>query len=164
MPAAVVPAAFQDVGEALDVGVDIGVRILQRIADAGLRREMHHVGKLLGGKQSGNACAIGEIELEEAEVRVTLELLEPRLLQRRIVVGVHAVEADHAAARFKQAARHVRADEARSARHQHRFAAHSRHSSIPSGLVARSSIQRTSNTSPAPPRNSRRTSAQPSRA
>jgi hypothetical protein len=41
---------------------------------------MHHVGKLLCGKQGCNAGAIGQIELEETEVRVTLERLEPRLL------------------------------------------------------------------------------------
>ena len=41
MPAAIVPAAFQHIDEALDVGIDIGVRIFERIAHAGLRREMN---------------------------------------------------------------------------------------------------------------------------
>ncbi len=39
MPAVVMAAAFQDVGEALQVGIDIRVRIGQRITDASLRRE-----------------------------------------------------------------------------------------------------------------------------
>ena len=36
-----VPAAFQDVEEADEIGVDIGVRILQRVAHAGLGRQVH---------------------------------------------------------------------------------------------------------------------------
>ena len=34
------PAGLQHIDEADEVGVDVGVRILERIAHAGLRREM----------------------------------------------------------------------------------------------------------------------------
>ena len=42
MFAAVVPAALQHVDEALDIGVDIGVRMVDRITHAGLSREVDH--------------------------------------------------------------------------------------------------------------------------
>ncbi len=45
MLAIVVTAALQHVDEALEIRIDIGVGILQRIANAGLRREMDHDGK-----------------------------------------------------------------------------------------------------------------------
>ena len=55
MLAAVVPAAFQHVEEALQVGVDIGVRIAERMAHAGLRGEMHDMRKSVLGEQRRGA-------------------------------------------------------------------------------------------------------------
>ena len=68
MPAAVVAAAFQHVDEALDVGIDIGVRIFKRIAHAGLRREMDDMREtVLAANSAATAGAVGEIELDETE-------------------------------------------------------------------------------------------------
>ena len=55
MPAAVVPAAFEDIGEADQIGIHIGVRIDQRIAHAGLRGEMDDMGKAMLREQRGHA-------------------------------------------------------------------------------------------------------------
>ena len=63
MPAAIVAAAFQDVEEAVEIGVDIGVRVDQRMAHAGLRGEMHDVGKAVLGEQRRDGGAVGKIEL-----------------------------------------------------------------------------------------------------
>ena len=64
------------------------------------------------------------------------ELGAPRLLQRRIVIRRHVVDADHRAALRKQPPRHMKADEAGGAGDQDRVVViHSRHSSMPSGLL-----------------------------
>ena len=67
MLAPVVAAAFEHIGKAGEIGVDIGVRIDQRMAHAGLRGEMDHVGKTVLLEQRGDAVAVGEIELDEAK-------------------------------------------------------------------------------------------------
>ena len=46
------PAPFQHIDEAFEIGVDIGVRMIDRMTHAGLRREMHHLGKAVCGKQT----------------------------------------------------------------------------------------------------------------
>ena len=47
MPAAIVPAAFEDRREAGEIGVDIGKRIDQGMTNAGLRRQVHDIGKTM---------------------------------------------------------------------------------------------------------------------
>ena len=49
----------------------------------------------------------------ESEGRASLELAQARLLEPGIVVGIHAVDADHGGAGIEQRPRHVKADEAR---------------------------------------------------
>src|SRR5262249_26336151 len=82
------------------------------------------------------------------------ELVEPRLLERRVVVGVEIVEADDAVAVREQTTRDVEADEAGRAGDEDRLVrhrrAHSRHSSMPAGFWARSSVALTSSTTPPP--------------
>ena len=121
------PAAFQNVEEAGEVGIRIGVRIDQRVAHAGLRGEMHDVGKAMLGEQRRHAGAVGEIELDEAEAAILRELVEARLLERRIVVGVEIVEADDGAAIRQQPARHMKADEAGRAGDEDRISGHRTH-------------------------------------
>ena len=47
MPAAVVAATFEDVGKALKIGVDIGMRIDERISNTGLRSQMNDIRKAM---------------------------------------------------------------------------------------------------------------------
>src|SRR5436190_2038724 len=56
MPAAVMPAAFQDVGEALQIGVHIGVRLPERMAHAGLGSQMDAKARFLQSLQRDRAC------------------------------------------------------------------------------------------------------------
>ena len=51
--------------EALDIGVDISVRMLQRVADAGLRGEMDDALGLLLGEDRANDLLVGEVGLDE---------------------------------------------------------------------------------------------------
>jgi hypothetical protein len=57
------PAALQHVHEADEVAVDVGMRVLQRIAHAGLRRQVDHAVEALAGKQPLHAGAVGDVEL-----------------------------------------------------------------------------------------------------
>ena len=94
MLGAVVPAAFEDVGEADDVAVDVRERILQRVAHARLRCEVNHASELLPREQLLHARPVREIQLDEAEVRPLPQLREPRFLKRDVVVVVEVVEPD----------------------------------------------------------------------
>src|SRR5215471_1141331 len=108
MLAAVVAAALQHVEEALHVGVDISVRLLQRVPNARLRGEMHDLRKTVLREQGFGCPAIREIELQKAEFWITFQKLQPRLLQFRIVIAVHAVDADDLATLRQQSLRDMK--------------------------------------------------------
>ena len=78
---AVVPAALEHVQRADDVAVDVGVRVLERVAHARLRGEVDHALELLAREQRRHARAVGEVELHEAEARQLLEDREARVLE-----------------------------------------------------------------------------------
>ena len=74
MPAAIDGGNLPAHWEALHVGIDIGVRVLQRVAHAGLGGEMDDVGEFLRGKQRGGGIAVRQVELDEAEAGLAVEL------------------------------------------------------------------------------------------
>src|SRR4051812_37519187 len=113
---------------------------------------MHNVLELALLKELRHPLTIGKIKLHECKARQLLQLTEPCLLQRRVVVGIEVVEADHRLPGLQQAARDVEANEPGRAGHQNW--SYSRHSSIPFGLLARSSLALTSSTTPSPARSS----------
>ena len=51
MRAPMMPAAFEYIDEALEIGVGIGMRVIDRMPDPGLRGEMDHFHKPVFGKQ-----------------------------------------------------------------------------------------------------------------
>ncbi len=108
---AVVPATFEHGHRALEVAVDVGERCLDAVAHAGLRGEVDHSRELLRGEQLRHTLAVGKIELDELEVRVALEDLEPSMLQRDVVVLVEIVEADDLVAALEQQLRGVESNE-----------------------------------------------------
>ena len=105
------PAAFENVDEARQVAVDIGVRVRERIPDARLRGEVHDARRPVLAKHGGHRRVVGEIELEELETRHSDQLLESRLLEADVVVVVDDVETDHLVAAVQQATRDVEPDE-----------------------------------------------------
>jgi hypothetical protein len=66
----IVPAALEDVQEADDVRVDVGVRVDQRVAHAGLRREVDHAIEPLTRKQRRHAIPVGDVATLEPEAVV----------------------------------------------------------------------------------------------
>ena len=124
---AVVAAAFEQVGEADDVGLHVGVRILQRVAHAGLRGEVDDGVEVALLEQVLHHHAVGDVVLEEAEVGVGLELFQPRQLQGRVVVVVEVVDADDFVAALQQDLCDVHADKPGGAGEQdfHCFASRS---------------------------------------
>lgn len=72
----VMAAGFEDVDEAGDVALGIRARVIERIADAGLRGEMDDDGRLRGLKQFFDGDGVGEIGFDEGKVFVGRKLCE----------------------------------------------------------------------------------------
>ena len=87
------------------------VRIKERVAHAGLSGEVHDMSETVRREQVRDRGAIGEIALHELEAGVDGKLGEPRLFQRRVVVGVEIVDSDDGAAVGEQALGNMIADE-----------------------------------------------------
>jgi len=105
------PASFQNIEEPGEIGVEIGVGVLQRVTDTGLRGKMHHRSKFAVAKYGLYALAIGEIDLVKTEVVEFAQNGDARVLQRRI----NAVEARDRAPSLQEAMSQRKTDEPRSA-------------------------------------------------
>src|ERR1700728_1269717 len=112
---AAMTAAFEHVEEAGKIGVKIGMRILQRVPNARLRREMHHWAELAVAEDRLGAGAVGKIELVTGKVVERPQDREPGLLERRVVIVVDTVDADDGAAAFEEPPCQYKADKARGA-------------------------------------------------
>src|SRR5689334_888851 len=108
---AVMAAAFEHRQRALHVAVEVRERRLDAVAHAGLRAEVDDAREFLGGEQLRHSLAVGEIELHELEIALALQHLEPRMLQRDVVVLVEIVEAHDLVAALEQELRGVKTDE-----------------------------------------------------
>ena len=87
------------------------MRILQRVAHAGLRGEIDHGVEVALFEQVFHDHAVGDVPVDEAEVGEGLELFQPREFQCGVVVVVQAVDADDVVAAREQDLRDVHADE-----------------------------------------------------
>ena len=116
---AVVAAAFEDMQEAGEVGIDISVRVVERVADPGLRGEMdRRASAVSAAKVASTAVRSPRSALMKRKPFALLEPREARLLQRHVVIGVEIVEADHLVAAVEQPCRRVIADKAGGAGNQ----------------------------------------------
>ena len=80
----------------LQVTAAVSERVDQRIADAGLGRKVDDAVDLrMALEQFRDRLAIGDVRLEEREVRFLRQLREAGLLERNIVVVVQIVDSDH---------------------------------------------------------------------
>ena len=101
MPTVGTSTTFQDIGKADQIGVNISVRIDERMADAGLCGEMHHVREAVVSEQIRHAFALGNIDLFEMKIRKPGKFLYPRFLQARVVVIIEIIEPEYRVTTFQ---------------------------------------------------------------
>jgi len=89
-----VPAALEDVKEADEVGVDVRVGVLDRVADSGLGGEVDDDAEAVRGEEGLHLAAIGKVDADKDEAVLLFKPLESGLLEGRVVVVVEVVEAD----------------------------------------------------------------------
>ena len=112
MAHAAVAAAFEHAAEADQVRVDVGLRVVDRVAHAGLGGEMDHGLEALAAEKRLHRPGVGDVRFDELESRFARRARKPRLLQSHIVVVVQIVEAGDALAALKQPQCQGGADEA----------------------------------------------------
>ena len=111
MPDPAMAGTLEEIHEPHDIGVDIGMRILQGMAHAGLRREIHDGIVMVGRKQFGHGLAVGDIQTAKAKPRLGLKTRKPRLLELHRVVIVQVINAGHGIPTREQPVGKRRADE-----------------------------------------------------
>ena len=112
-----VTARLEDVVESDQVAFDVDVRMIDGVADAGLRREVYDDVGLVGVKNLIHKAFVGDAASDKNMPDRGFDRVdqaEAVLLELRIIVIVHIVEADHGSARELAAEAHddVRADKA----------------------------------------------------
>jgi len=125
-----VAAAFQNVQEAHQVAFDVDMRMIDRIAHAGLGGQMDDIVRPHLGEQRLHPFPVGQVELPKGKGGKFPQLIEPGLFQRRVVIVVEVVDAGHADAGRDQPPADRIANKAGCAGHQH-VAFNSRHA-VPS--------------------------------
>ena len=103
---------FQDVGEPGEVALDVGMRVGQAVADAGLRREVDDAIEAGPGEQGFHGRAIGQVAADEAEPGERLKTRKAGFLEGDVIVGVEIVEPDDLEAPLEKDATEMEADEA----------------------------------------------------
>ena len=87
--------AFQDVQKSRQVGVAIGVRIINRITHPGLGGKMGDDVETPGSEQCSQVLARSHVEGQELEIGIRLQTRQSRLLEADVVVGVQIVDTDN---------------------------------------------------------------------
>ena len=90
----VVAAGFEDVVEADEVGLDVGVGVVDAVTDAGLGGEVNDEVGLVLCEKLVNGGFVGEVAFDEGEVFEAFEFFEAGGFEVRVVVRIEVVEAD----------------------------------------------------------------------
>ena len=108
---AMAAAVLQHAGDAGEIAGHVGVRMIERVAHAGLRGEVHDLLRAVRVEHRRERGGVGDVHLLEAKAGMRGERSQPGLLERRRVVVVQVVDADHAVAVAQQAVADQHADE-----------------------------------------------------
>ena len=104
---------------AFDIGMGVGVRIGQRIAHTGLRRQVNDAGDIaVLGDQVFHRSPVGDIQAFEAETVVAAKHIKARLLQRNVIVIIEIIDTDNLVAPLKKRARGMETNESGGAGNQ----------------------------------------------
>lgn len=90
-------AGLEHVEEADEVALEVGARVLDRVADARLGGEVHHDVESVRGEQTLDEGGVAQVAAHEGEAAVGVGLgqhAQARVLDAGIVVVVEVVEAD----------------------------------------------------------------------
>ena len=98
---------------AFDVGLGIGVGVDQRIAHAGLGRQMDDPGDVgMAGEGLFHGLALGNVGAHHGKALMGQQARGALFLQRDVVIVVEVVDADHLLAPRQKRLRGVKADKA----------------------------------------------------
>src|SRR5205807_1919518 len=102
----------QHIDKAFEVGIDIGLGMINRRPHAGLSGQMDHHWKSMLGKKCAHRRTICKIHLYEAEPGVSEQDIETRPLQSCVIIIVEIVQPYDIASLGQQPASGVKTDEA----------------------------------------------------
>jgi len=119
MTALMMPASLEHIEEAFEIGIGVGVGVVDRMAYACLCRKMDHRREPVPCEQPVHRGAVGEIGLFETKTWRLSQDIQPSLFQDGVIIAVQVVEPNDVAALGQQLAGGVKADETRSPRDQY---------------------------------------------
>ena len=93
---------LKNVTKPYEVGVNIRIRVLDRITHAGLRREVHDGIEAVLMEKPGHAGTVDDVQFCETEIRIRLAASQSGFLERHVIVVVQVVDAVHRVAALEQ--------------------------------------------------------------
>ena len=115
----VVPAGLEDVQEADEVALEVGIRVGDGVADAGLCGEVDDCVEALGREEGVEGLLVGDVHLDEALALTGAELGYASVLEPDVIVVVEVVDADYLVAAVGEHIHQFRADESCGSRYQY---------------------------------------------
>ena len=110
-----VPAGLEDVQEADEVALQIGIRVRDAIADARLGGEVHDLIELFLGEERIDGSLVGDVQA----AHIQSERLAAPFLQTDVIVVVEVVDADHFVSPLPESVHELGADESGRAGHKY---------------------------------------------
>jgi len=115
---ALVAAALEDIHEARDVTVNVGVGVFEGVTDAGLGGHVQDDVEEVVLEERVHTVAVFDVQFREREFLVLPQDAEPGPLEPDVVVVVQVVDADNGLAVLQEPFGEVKPDEARRPRHK----------------------------------------------
>jgi len=115
MPDASLAAPFQNIQEAADIAVDIGTRVLERIADPRLGSQIDDIFELPGLEQILDTRPILKAAPNKGKTILPFQHSETRFFEGNVIVVIQVIEPGNLVPLPQQALRKVKADKSGSA-------------------------------------------------
>ena len=112
-------AGFQNMGHAQQIGLCISMRILDRVAHPGLRRQVNHRIRALFGKQGIQRRPVGHVQWIKLQAGLFTQGGQPGVLEADGVIVVEIIHSHHLVAGLEQRLSSGAADKSGSAGEQY---------------------------------------------